>query len=376
MPHLDVLRQLATGVVDNRFSAVPVSSFDVDNTHLVWAGAERFSEEIARQILAAMQADNAAKTMTFSNPVFYWFFLPASLLGFALLSRVNGRFGLGFLSFMSLLFYAAWSPKYLFVLIGSLLFNLAISHGISRSPASERERSWWLFAGIAINLGALAYYKYLFPSLNALTAMGTTHKNWGSVILPLGISFFTFTQIAYLVDLRQGIAAREDLLNYTLFVSFFPHLIAGPIVHHGEIMPQFRQPRRSALNLDDLTLGLTWFAMGLFKKAAIADSLSASADRLFSDPTHAGVWSAWFGVLTYAMQLYFDFSGYSDMALGLARMFSIRFPLNFNSPFKATSIIEFWQRWHITLSSYINDYLYAPILKKRDYPAHGSRQKI
>ena len=182
------------------------------------------------------------------------------------------------------------------------------------------------------------------------------------MVLPLGISFFTFTQIAYLVDLKQGVAAREGLLSYTLFVTFFPHLIAGPILHHKEMMPQFRAQRAYRLNRADLHLGFVWFGIGLFKKAVIADNISPIADLVFQSPHTHGLWMSWAGALAYAAQLYFDFSGYSDMAVGLARMFSIRFPFNFNSPYKAGSIIDFWQRWHMTLTRYIMDYLYAPLL--------------
>ena len=191
-----------------------------------------------------------------------------------------------------------------------------------------------------------------------------THAQWhfSSIILPLGISFFTFTQIAYLVDLKQGVAKPESFLTYTFFVTFFPHLVAGPILHHKDLMPQVREQRRYGLNSNDVALGLTWFFMGMFKKVAIADVISDRANFLFANPSHVGLTDSWVGVLTYALQLYFDFSGYSDMAMGLARIFSIRFPLNFNSPYKASSIIDFWQRWHITLTAYIMSYLFTPLL--------------
>ena len=190
------------------------------------------------------------------------------------------------------------------------------------------------------------------------------------MLLPLGISFFTFTQISYLVDLAQGQAEAQDLLSYMLFVTFFPHLIAGPILHHREMMPQFAvrehasnaEARRFGLNRADVSVGLTWFLLGLAKKVLLADRLAPQADIVFA---HAGTQSAaaaWTGLIVYSMQLYFDFSGYSDMALGLARVFSIRFPFNFDSPYKATSITEYWQRWHITLTRYITLYLYNPLL--------------
>jgi alginate O-acetyltransferase complex protein AlgI len=297
--------------------------------------------------------------MTFSNPAFYFIFLPLCLLGFQIFGRLGRRGAIGFLSFMSFMFYAKWSIHYLPLLLGSILFNYAISLLIARSK--ERVQTGWLAFGIAVNIAALGYFKYFFPMSSFFADHGFLLHGWRSQVLPLGISFFTFTQISYLIDLKQGVATRENLLNYSLFVTFFPHLIAGPIIHNKEMMPQFRQERRYQLVRDDMALGLTWFTMGMFKKVVIADRISPLADTLFNQPHNAGALQAWLGVLAYAMQLYFDFSGYSDMAVGLARMFSIRFPLNFNSPYKSSCIIDFWQRWHMTLTAYIMDYLYSPI---------------
>ena len=299
--------------------------------------------------------------MTFSNPLFYLIFLPLALLGFEVLGRFGRRSAIGFLSFMSLAFYAHWNTRYLALLVGSILVNFLFSLAIERSRKKPAAQNAWLVAGVTANLGALCYFKYLFPLLKFLAGVTGSHHDWKSVILPLGISFFTFTQIAYLIDLKQGIAQRETLLSYTLFVTFFPHLIAGPIIHHKEMMPQFREERRYQLNRDDMALGLTWFTMGFFKKVMIADRISPVADAFYAQTFGIGASQAWLAVLTYAMQLYFDFSGYSDMAVGLARMFSIHFPLNFNSPYKATGIIDFWNRWHMTLTRYIMDYVYAPV---------------
>ncbi|WP_433975789.1 MBOAT family O-acyltransferase [Tunturiibacter lichenicola] len=299
--------------------------------------------------------------MTFSAPGFFVFFLPLSVLGFALFGSFGRRSAVAFLAFMSLVFYAEWSVTYLWLLIGSILFNFCVSHLIARNASRERVQTGILSFGIAANLAALGYFKYLFPLLNFFAGHGIGH-NVGSIILPLGISFFTFTQIAYLVDLKQGAATPENLLSYFLFVTYFPHLIAGPILHHKEIMPQFREERRYGLNRNDVALGLSWFAMGMFKKVMIADRISAYADSMFHAPRDFGFAGTWAGVLCYAMQLYFDFSGYSDMAVGLARVFSIRFPLNFDSPYKATGIIDFWNRWHMTLTRYITAYVYSPII--------------
>ncbi len=269
---------------------------------------------------------------------------------------------LGWLTLASLFFYGYWNPAYLILLLGSMLANFffASRMGEGRPEASAGR---WLVAAIAVNLTLLGYYKYLFPVLDFLHVHGLVRESYGSIVLPLGISFFTFTQIAYLIDLKQGIAKRQALLPYSVFVTFFPHLIAGPVIHPREVMPQLEEGRMHGLRADDLALGLTWFLLGLGKKVLIADRVAPLADALYAHPYSAGLATSWLGALTYAMQLYFDFSGYSDMALGLARMFSIEFPFNFNSPLKAQGVIEFWTRWHMTVSRYLNEYLYTPILR-------------
>jgi alginate O-acetyltransferase complex protein AlgI len=299
--------------------------------------------------------------MTFSTPIFFMIFLPLCLAGFAVAGRFGRRAMVTYLVLASLIFYAAWDAAYTLLLLASVVANFLFAARIARSTRGSRAQRLWLVAGIVSNLALLCYYKYLFPLLNFFTGHGSTHRHWASVVLPLGISFFTFTQIAYLIDLKQGVAQRESLGNYALFVTFFPHLIAGPILHHKEIMPQLREERRYRLDANDLALGLTWFTMGFCKKTLIADRISPMADALFAKPYAAGATTTWHGVLVYAMQLYFDFSGYSDMAIGLARMFSIRFPMNFNSPYKATSVLDYWQRWHMTLTRYIMAYLYSPM---------------
>ena len=300
--------------------------------------------------------------MIFSDPMFFLVFLPLTLIGFAIAGRFGRRATIGLLVVASLIFYAQWQKVYTAILVGSILFNFMVSRLIAASKGRERVQTGWLTFGIVANLACLGYYKYLFPFLKYTTGLGVTHHDFGSIVLPLGISFFTFTQIAYLVDLKQGVAEPESVLSYFFFVTYFPHLIAGPILHHKEIMPQVREERRYGLNSADFALGLTWFTMGMFKKVMIADEISYLVDPTFTNPHAMGAWTSWLSVLAYALQLYFDFSGYSDMALGLARMFSIRFPLNFNSPYKASSIIDFWQRWHMTLTRYIMAYLYSPLL--------------
>ena len=298
--------------------------------------------------------------MLFSSNVFIFAFLPVALLGYHILARFGRVAMFSWLSLVSLFFYAYWNPKYLFLLAGSILFNFAMSRVIVRA-SSDRAKSTWLVTAIAGNLVLLFWFKYLFPLLSFATSEGWLGRSYGSALLPLGISFFTFTQIAYLIDLKQEMAESQDFLSYLLFVTFFPHLIAGPIIHHSEMMPQFTAQRHEGLRADDMAVGITWFLLGLGKKVLVADQFGPIADTLYVNPHGFGAQATWVGLLCYAMQLYFDFSGYSDMALGLARMFSLTFPVNFNSPYKAANIIDFWQRWHMTLTRYLNLYLYNPL---------------
>ncbi len=305
--------------------------------------------------------------MLFNSPTFLFLFLPVVVLGFALTGRLGRRWVIGWLALASLVFYAAWNPVFVLLLLGSVTGNYAIAHRLAHTAPDSPTRQRWLLLGVTLNLLVLFRYKYLATLLASLHQAGLPVAP-RPVLLPLGISFFTFTQISYLVDLAQGQAALEDPLSYLLFVTFFPHLIAGPILHHREMMPQFSELssdgslRRFRLHLDDVTVGATWFLLGLAKKVLIADRLAPQADATFHHAGTLPLLSATTGLVTYTMQLYFDFSGYSDMALGLARIVSIRFPLNFDSPFKATSVTEYWQRWHITLTRYITLYLYNPIL--------------
>ena len=299
--------------------------------------------------------------MLFNSYAFLFAYLPLTLAGYQIAAHWHRRAVVAWLAIMSLAFYGYWRPVYLFILCGSIAVNYTAGALISRKIKNELSTRSILWTAIGVNLAALCYFKYLVPSLNRIAHLAHSGLHWSDILLPLGISFFTFTQIAYLVDLEQGSAKQQDLESYVLFVTFFPHLIAGPILHHAEIMPQFQRERDFRLRADDLAVGFTWFVMGLFKKVILADRFATDADAAFAAPhlLHAG--SAWAGVLSYSLQLYFDFSGYSDMALGLARMFSINFPLNFSSPYKAQSIIDFWQRWHMTLTRYINAYLYSPV---------------
>ena len=218
--------------------------------------------------------------------------------------------------------------------------------------------------GVAVNLGAIAYFKYAGFIVFNLNTLLQTQWSLGNIILPLAISFFTFQQIAYLVDSYRGITKEYSFIHYSLFVSFFPQLIAGPIVHHKDMLPQFSKQESYQFNADHMKIGLTIFAIGLFKKTVLADGIAIYATPVFNaadSGENIDFFTAWGGALAYTFQLYFDFSGYSDMAIGLARMFGIVLPLNFYSPYKAANISEFWRRWHMTLSQFLRDYVYISL---------------
>jgi alginate O-acetyltransferase complex protein AlgI len=299
--------------------------------------------------------------MLFNSAVFLFLFLPITLAGYFTLGAVRPWAAAIWLVVTSAIFYANWNPRFLFLLAASVLLNYAFSVLIWRFSQRPSLQSLTLALAVAANLLVLIYFKYLFPLLGWLDSFGIhlPHSS-DSIVLPLGISFFTFTQIGYLIDMKAGGIKERGLMNYALFVTFFPHLIAGPILHHREIMPQFASPRTYHLSPDDVGAGLTLFVIGLAKKQFIADNLAPLVELLYGQPNGVTLPLAWLGALAYSLQIYFDFSGYSDMAVGLARIFGVRFPLNFNSPYKATSIIDFWQRWHMTLTRYLTAYLYNP----------------
>jgi len=246
--------------------------------------------------------------------------------------------------------------------MGSIAFNYSLSLLlVGDESSSSLPQGKVLLAGVAANLLLLVYYKYLFPLFAFFHALGWTTADFSSIILPLGMSFFTFTQIGYLVDCRQGLVRDRSLLNYMLFVTFFPHLIAGPILHHREIMPQFSNDATYRLRVENVAIGMTLFTFGLVKKVMLADSIAPWAELGFANLQHITIVRAWSVALAYSMQLYFDFSGYSDMAVGLGIMFAIKLPLNFNSPYRSMSIIDFWQRWHMTLTRYLTLLVYNPL---------------
>lgn len=305
--------------------------------------------------------------MLFSSWQFILAFLPVTFLVYFWLNhRRLVMAGKVWLVGASLFFYAYWDLKYLPLILLSILMNFAVGTGLAqahRRVAHRQAVSWKavLAAGIAANLLLLGYYKYTDFLLGNLNTLLHTSHPLPHIVLPLAISFFTFTQIAYLVDSYHGETAEYDLLNYALFVTFFPHLIAGPIVHHGQIMPQFSSPWTLAKRHANILKGLFIFSVGLFKKAVIADTFAIWANAGFDGKEPLAFFPAWVTSLSYTMQLYFDFSGYCDMAIGASLLFNIWLPINFNSPYKALDIQDFWRRWHITLSAFLRDYLYIPL---------------
>jgi len=303
--------------------------------------------------------------MLFNSYEFIFFFLPTVLFVFFAIGK-RGHFStaMAWLVVASLFFYAWWNPAYLGLILTSILFNYAIGKALSQHVQQPHIMRIILCLGISINLGILGYYKYANFFIDTTNQIFHTHMDVGSVLLPLAISFFTFQQIAYLIDASRGEVKEYNFLHYCLFVTFFPQLIAGPIVHHKEMMPQFAKRSIYSMKYSNLAIGLSIFSIGLFKKVILADGIATYASPVFNSAA-AGVApsfaDAWVGALAYTLQLYFDFSGYCDMAIGISRMFGIRLPLNFHSPYKANNIIDFWRRWHMTLSRFLRDYLYFPL---------------
>jgi D-alanyl-lipoteichoic acid acyltransferase DltB (MBOAT superfamily) len=308
--------------------------------------------------------------MLFNSAVFIFIFLPTVLLVFYALGYIGRiRLAIGWLVAASLFFYGWWNPAYLVLILASIVFNYLVGRALGREGGPKKGT---LFFGVAVNLSLLAYYKYANFFVENVNSLAGTQWDLGTIILPLAISFFTFQQITYLVDSSRGLTREYHFLNYCLFVTFFPQLIAGPIVHHGEMLPQFYESKTFRFLRENFATGLTIFLLGLFKKTVLADGAAVYATPVF-DAAEAGqvltFFEAWAGALGYTFQLYFDFSGYSDMAIGIARMFNIVLPLNFFSPYKALNIVDFWRRWHITLSRFLRDYLYIPLGGNRKGPA-------
>src|SRR5688572_12461679 len=309
--------------------------------------------------------------MLFNSYTFLLLFLPVTLAGSFALARWRASAAALWLVLASFFFYGWWNARYVPLLAASIAFNYLAGQAIASHRAITAR--WILGLAVAVNIALLGYFKYagfVGTNLDALFGSGFQFEH---VVLPLGISFYTFTQIAYLVDMYRD-PARYRPVPYALFVTYFPHLIAGPILHHREMMPQFEQPSGFRYDSGNLAAGLTIFAIGLFKKVVLADGIAPHVAPVFDQSAQGyapTLLEAWGAALAYGLQLYFDFSGYSDMAIGLSKMLGIRLPLNFDSPYKATSIIEFWRRWHMTLSRFLRDYLYVPLGGSR----HGALRR-
>ena len=313
--------------------------------------------------IAILHERSSTPRMLFNSYLFIFVYLPIVFMVFFLIGYRNRILAAGWLACASFIFYAWWSPTYSLLLLASIGFNYLCGSAISIRSATKRGQRILVFA-IAVNLTVLCYFKYAIFLLSSIEAVSSGFHPALNITLPLGISFFTFTQIAFLVDAYRGLAKEYSPVHYLLFVTYFPHLIAGPIIHHKQMMPQFHEKRTYRLDWMHVAMGLSYFAIGLAKKELLADNLAPYADRIFHAVDrgfHPDFVYAWTSVLAYAFQLYFDFSGYCDMAIGISWLFGIALPVNFNSPYKAVNIVDFWRRWHITLSSFLRDYLYFPL---------------
>lgn len=311
--------------------------------------------------------------MLFNSYFFVFIYLPIVMSAFYVLSFFKKqKLAQVSLLIASLFFYGFWDIRFLPLLSASILFNFCMGNLIFYSQDLNLKRLY-LYLGLGIDLAALFYFKYLNFLIDTAGYFLSSEINLAEIILPLGISFFTFTQIAYLVDVYQTKAVPGNFSSYSLFVTVFPHLIAGPILHHKEMMDQFEDEQRYKWSSENCAKGIFLFTMGLTKKILIADNISLYVASIYNATSvEIPFLQAWVGAVAYAVQLYFDFSGYSDMAIGLGLLFNLKLPLNFDSPYKADSIIDFWRRWHISLSSFLRNYLYIPLGGNR----HGEMNKL
>ena len=301
--------------------------------------------------------------MLFNSYEYIFLFLPVTFFIYFFLLKKRLLVGAkGFLVFASLFFYSWWNPIYLPIILLSMLFNYTVGNILNRDIQNTKvSKKMILVFGILSNVFLLAYFKYRNFFIENYNYIWNENIGFYHLALPLGISFFTFQQISYLVDSYKNQTHEYDFLNYALFVTFFPQLIAGPIVHHKEMMPQFASKSNMLIKYKNIATGIFFFSIGLFKKVVIADNFATIANQGFDNVPSLHLIEAWTTSFAYTLQLYFDFSGYTDMAIGAALLFNIKLPTNFDSPYKATSIQDFWRRWHITLSHFLRDYIYIPL---------------
>lgn len=301
--------------------------------------------------------------MLFNSYIFVLLFLPAAVAGYYAINRFKRyRAANIFLIGMSLWFYGYFNPSYLLIICGSIVVNYLASKGMERWGQRPRLKRGVLILGICINISVIFYFKYFDFFLENVNAVFGSSFELRHIVLPLGISFFTFQQISYLVDSYRGETLREYTFDeYALFVTFFPQLIAGPIVLHAEMAPQFRDPKNRRINPQNFAKGLYIFALGLFKKVIIADTFAAAVNFGFDTIETLSSLEAVIVSVSYTFQIFFDFSGYCDMAIGIGELFNIELPQNFNSPYKADSIPDFWSRWHMSLTRFLRTYIYIPL---------------
>jgi len=298
--------------------------------------------------------------LLFNSLEFLFIFFPATLVAYYLTRKYFGHsIALHVLTLASIIFYSWWNISFTPLLLGSVLANFALAKIIHKRGSKP-----WLAIGIIFNLALIGIFKYADFFIDNVNLVGPIDIPNANLLLPLAISFFTFQQISYLVDVAGGKSKPGKLVNHALFVTFFPQLIAGPIIRHNQIADQYADTKRKDIISDNLGIGLSIFALGLAKKILLADNLepfATSGFDLAAAGNDVGMLEAWTSAISYSFQIFFDFSGYSDMALGLARMLGYHLPANFNAPYRATSIVDFWHRWHITLSRFLRDYLYIPL---------------
>ncbi|MDB2532195.1 MBOAT family protein [Alphaproteobacteria bacterium] len=299
--------------------------------------------------------------MLFNSYIFIFFFLPISVGVFLILAKAKlDQWALTWAVLISLIFYGWWEPYYVVLMLLSILGNYSLGALIGKTERANFRLSLTI-TGVSLNLLLLGFFKYFNFSVENVNSLFGTNYHLEQIILPIAISFFTFEQIAYIVDRYRERTPSPRFLHYSFFVSFFPQLIAGPIAHHKEIIPQIKSRLIDRIDGTMIVIGISIFCVGLFKKVMIADKVAEYSTPIYTSVSNGetiGFWESWVAAFGYTFQIYFDFSAYSDMAIGIACLFGVRLPQNFNSPYKATSIIEFWRRWHMTLSRFLRDYLY------------------
>lgn len=302
--------------------------------------------------------------MLFNSLEYILLFLPLTIVIYFILNhRGQASTARVWLLLCSLYYYSYWNIAYLPLLLGSILVNFGLGWALNNPGGMLKKvpRLAILWCGILFNVGLLGYFKYTDFFISTINSTFDARIGLMEIALPLGISYFTFIQISYLTAVYRGLSKETNILNYGLYVSFFPQVMSGPIVYHGEMMPQFTDPKNRRINYDNIMKGVLIFSIGLFKKTVIADNLALWAVQGFDQAQSLNFFEAWFTSLSYTFQLYNDFSGYIDMANGVALMLNIHLPLNFNSPYKATSIQDYWRRFHITLIRFLRDHVYIPL---------------